>query len=57
MTSSYVWFHWALLSAVFASLTAIFAKIGLEGVNSDFCHDDPDFYYLVRHYLVRALYR
>jgi transporter family protein len=31
-----VWFHWALLSAVFASLTAIFAKIGLEGVNSDF---------------------
>jgi transporter family protein len=30
------WFHWALLSAVFASLTAIFAKIGLEGVDSDF---------------------
>jgi transporter family protein len=29
------WFHWALLSAVFAALTAIFAKIGLEGVNSD----------------------
>jgi transporter family protein len=25
-----------LLSAVFASLTAIFAKIGLEGVDSDF---------------------
>ena len=36
MTASYVWFHWALLSAVFASLTAIFAKIGLEGVDSDF---------------------
>jgi transporter family protein len=36
MTSSYVWFHWALLSAMFASLTAIFAKIGLEGVDSDF---------------------
>src|SRR6476660_10133074 len=36
MTSSYVWFHWALMSAVFASLTAIFAKIGLEGVDSDF---------------------
>jgi transporter family protein len=34
--SSYVWFQWALLSAVFASLTAIFAKIGLEGVDSDF---------------------
>ena len=29
------WFFWALLSAVFAALTAIFAKIGLEGVNSD----------------------
>lgn len=26
---------WALLSAVFAALTAICAKIGLEGVNSD----------------------
>lgn len=23
------WFHWALLSAVFAALTAIFAKLGL----------------------------
>jgi transporter family protein len=29
------WFFWALLSAVFAALTAIFAKVGLEGVNSD----------------------
>jgi transporter family protein len=29
------WFHWALSSAVFAALTAIFAKIGLEGVDSD----------------------
>jgi transporter family protein len=29
------WFLWALLSAVFAALTAIFAKIGLEGVDSD----------------------
>jgi len=26
---------WAALSAVFAALTAIFAKIGLEGVDSD----------------------
>ncbi|WP_410050429.1 EamA family transporter [Blastopirellula sp. J2-11] len=34
MTSN--WFAWALLSAGFAALTAIFAKIGLEGVNSDF---------------------
>ena len=29
------WFMWALFSAVFAALTAIFAKIGLEGVDSD----------------------
>lgn len=29
------WFWWALLSAIFAALTAIFAKIGLEGVDSD----------------------
>src|SRR6267154_2357279 len=30
------WFHWALLSAVFAALTAIFAKLGLQGIDSDF---------------------
>ncbi|MBN9539190.1 MAG: EamA family transporter [Reyranella sp.] len=30
------WQLWALLSAVFASLTAIFAKVGVENVNSDF---------------------
>jgi len=30
------WLYWALLSAVFASLTAIFAKVGLHGVDSDF---------------------
>jgi transporter family protein len=30
------WFFWALLSAVFAALTAIFAKIGLEGIDSDY---------------------
>jgi transporter family protein len=29
------WFVWALLSAVFAALTAIFAKIGLQGIDSD----------------------
>lgn len=29
------WFYWAFLSAVFAALTAIFAKIGLENVDSD----------------------
>ena len=36
MISTQNWFIWALLSAVFAALTAIFAKVGLEGVNSDF---------------------
>jgi len=29
------WFIWALFSAVFAALTAIFAKLGLERVDSD----------------------
>lgn len=29
------WFLWAFLSAVFAALTAIFAKVGLENVDSD----------------------
>src|SRR5215471_21050322 len=29
------WLYWALWSAVFAALTAIFAKLGLEGVDSD----------------------
>ena len=30
------WQFWALLSAMFAALTAIFAKIGIENVNADF---------------------
>src|ERR1700761_9505709 len=29
------WQVWALLSAVFAALTAIFDKVGVEGINSD----------------------
>ena len=29
------WFFWALASAAFAALTAIFAKVGIEGVDSD----------------------
>jgi transporter family protein len=29
------WLLWALLSAAFAALTAIFAKAGVEGINSD----------------------
>jgi bacterial/archaeal transporter family protein len=35
MTTSDSWFIWALLSALFAAFTAIFAKIGIEGVDSD----------------------
>ena len=35
MVSASNWFFWALLSAVFAALTAILAKVGLEGVDSD----------------------
>ncbi len=35
MSSTHSWVIWALLSAVFAALTAIFAKIGIKGVNSD----------------------
>lgn len=34
MTAS--WQLWALLSALFAALTAIFAKLGVESVNPDF---------------------
>ena len=35
MTISNGWFFWALLSAVFAAFTAIFAKVGIRGVDSD----------------------
>ena len=31
----YMWFVFALLSAVFAALTSILAKVGIEGVNSN----------------------
>ena len=30
------WQTWAVLSAVFAALTAVFAKVGVENVNADF---------------------
>lgn len=30
------WFTWAILSAIFAAMTAIFAKVGLEGIDSDY---------------------
>lgn len=36
MINQISWFYWALFSAVFASLTAIFAKVGLEGIDSDY---------------------
>lgn len=29
------WFLWAACSAIFAALTAIFAKVGLQGMDSD----------------------
>ena len=35
MINSAGWFYWALLSAIFAALTAIFAKVGIQGVDSD----------------------
>ncbi|MDR3412478.1 MAG: EamA family transporter [Formivibrio sp.] len=35
MTNSISWVYWALLSAMFAAMTAIFAKIGIKGVDSD----------------------
>ncbi len=35
MATSNGWLYWAILSAVFAGLTAIFAKIGIQGVDSD----------------------
>ena len=30
------WQFWALLSAGFAALTAVFAKVGIQNINSDF---------------------
>ncbi|MGF6148322.1 Predicted permeases [Kingella potus] len=32
----HTWFYWASASAFFAALTAIFAKAGLQGIDSDF---------------------
>lgn len=36
MATTAAWLPWALGSAVFAALTAVLAKIGLEGIDSDF---------------------
>ncbi|WP_442582934.1 EamA family transporter [Mesorhizobium sp. ASY16-5R] len=42
------WQFWAILSAVFAALTAIFAKVGVSGIN-------PDFATLVRTVVILAV--
>jgi transporter family protein len=36
MSTASNWFVWALLSALFAALTTVFAKLGLAGIDSDF---------------------
>lgn len=36
MATTTSWLPWALGSALFAALTAVLAKIGLEGIDSDF---------------------
>jgi transporter family protein len=36
MTTTHGWFFWAAMSACFAALTAIFAKVGVQGIDSDF---------------------
>lgn len=36
MQSISPWLLWALLSAMFAALTAVFAKVGVQNINSDF---------------------
>jgi len=36
MSLSSSWFYWAALSACFAALTAIFAKVGVTGIDADF---------------------
>ena len=35
MTTTPDWFIWAAMSAGFAALTAIFAKVGISGIDSD----------------------
>ena len=34
-SGKYMWLVFALLSAIFAALTSILAKVGIEGVNSN----------------------
>jgi len=42
------WQFWAILSAVFAALTAIFAKVGVAGINADLAT-------LIRTFIILAL--
>ena len=35
MESNYTWIFWAVLSALFAALTTILAKLGIQNVDSD----------------------
>lgn len=48
MATSAGWFYWAILSAVFAALTAIFAKLGIQDV-------DPDLATLIRTAIIIAV--
>jgi transporter family protein len=43
MLSTDNWFYWALFSAMFAALTAIFTKIGLKDVEPDYATLIPTF--------------
>lgn len=36
MSSAPTWLFWAFLSAIFAALTTVFAKAGLEGIDADY---------------------
>ncbi len=35
-TTALPWYAWAILAAVFAALTAIFGKVGVQDINPDF---------------------
>ena len=36
MITTQGWFYWAIFSGLFAALTAIFAKIGIKSIDSDY---------------------
>ncbi len=42
------WFSWAILSAIFAALTAILSKLGLSGI-------DPDYATLLRTFVIAVV--